>query len=217
MRSTKAKGKQLHILNLVVERTLKTWFQFGKPVCINQLCFVSPVVNSCLFSLSQTDIVFQLATKMVCIYLFTFLRMYLCSKEHSLFQALHKSYNSPNDSFTDAHKYEFFLLKHFTLPYLLANNIISDILDLDPGTKSNTSKMYSRIQSNNPPSLSKHWTPGGSVATLPRNGPKTYSIINQTNLHLLITGSIDLVTMITKPLLVLLVYVIVVYSNLLLS
>lgn len=147
MRSTKAKGKQLHILNLVVERTLKTWFQFRKPVCINQLCFVSPVVNSCLFSLSQTD---------VCIYLFTFLRMYLCSKEHSLIQALHKSYNSPNDSFTDAHKYDFFLLKHFTLPYLLANNIISDILDLDPGTKSNTSKMYSRIQSNNPPSLSKH-------------------------------------------------------------
>lgn len=142
--------------------------------------------------------------------------MYLCSKEHSLFQALHKSYNSPNDSFSDAHKYEFFLLKHFTLPYLLANNIISDILDLDPGTKSNASKMYSRIQSNNPPSLSKHWTPGGSVATLPRNGPKTYSIINQTNLHLLITGSIDLVTMITKLLLVLLVYVIVVYSNLLL-
>lgn len=156
MRSTKAKGKQLNILILVVERTLKIWFQSRKYVCINQLCFISPVVNSCLFSLSQTHVVFKLATKMVWIYLSTFLRMYLCSKEHSLFQALHKSSNSPNDSFSDAHKYEFFLLKHFTLPYLLANNIISDIRDLDPGTKSKASKMYSRIQSNNPPSLSKH-------------------------------------------------------------
>lgn len=45
---------------------------------------------------------------------------------------------------------------NFTLPYLLANNIISDILDIDPSTKSNASKMYSRIQRNNPPSLSKH-------------------------------------------------------------